>query len=169
MPRGTLQLNSQIVRHRTLQPSDGGYVTSGRRGSFTPTGRSPHNDSCRPVWWPRQIPQRAKRGHLVHGAVGEYHRCELRRFKSDQTELDRKSRLVAIFLPPTPSPAFASRRSADGWTARPFHGLLGGSSSAQLAARCLIALGDFDEAGQCGSISLPHYSKLSHQVRNEMR
>jgi hypothetical protein len=45
-------------------------------------------DSRHPVWRSHEIPQLAKRGHLVHDAVGEYHRRKLGRFASDQAELD---------------------------------------------------------------------------------
>jgi hypothetical protein len=71
---------------------------------------------------------RAKRGHLVHRAVGEYHRRELRRFTSGQTELDSPAEELPVAMPcgrkqPSPVmpgssfscaiPAFVGRRRFD--------------------------------------------------------
>ena len=50
--------------------------------------RDLHRDSRHPDCRPHQVPQRAKRAHPAHGAVGEYHRLELWCFTSGQIELD---------------------------------------------------------------------------------
>jgi hypothetical protein len=87
-PSRQMVSNGQIARHRTLQPSDRVL----RRLVMTRL----HHAGCAissmiaviPSGARTRTPQRANRGHLVHGAVREYHRRKLRRFTRGQTELD---------------------------------------------------------------------------------
>jgi hypothetical protein len=45
-------------------------------------------DRCHPVRRPHEVAQGSDRRHIIRGAVGERHRCKLRRLPSGRTELD---------------------------------------------------------------------------------
>jgi hypothetical protein len=116
--------------------------------------RSLHFDSRHPVWRPHQILPRAKRGHLVRGAAGEYHRSRVAAFYEGESELDRQrqSWLVAIPCggkqPPRATPGFSFS-----CTIAPFFLVLccvERRLQRAISRAALIPTGHSDEAGNVG-------------------